>query len=291
MIASDTTIANSWNSPPITPGMKKIGMNTATSDTEIEKMVKAISLAPSTAASKGSMPPSTWRTMFSSMTMASSTTSPTASVMPRSETLSRLRFNARMSASVPMSEIGSESVGMMVADGRRRKRKITSTTSTAVMASVTFTSWIAARIETERSLRIWMLIDAGICAMSPGIAARMASTVATVLASGWRCTCRLMICSPPEDQLAVFTFSTLSCTSATSSRRTVLPPGSVATMILANSAARVICLLAWMVSVWRVPSSVPTGVLALAFFSAVAMSSMVRLRAASASGRMRTRTA
>ena len=86
-------------------------------------------------------------------------------------------------------------------------------------------------------------------------------------------------------------FSTLSCTSATSSRRTVLPPGSVATITLANSAARVICLLARMVSVWRVPSSVPTGVFALDAFSAPAMSSMVRLREASASGRMRTRTA
>ena len=62
-------------------------------------------------------------------------------------------------------------------------------------------------------------------------------------------------------------------------------------MIFANSPARVICLLAWMVSVWRWPSSVPTGVFAFDAFKALAMSSMVRLRAASASGRMRTRTA
>ncbi len=159
------------------------------------------------------------------------------------------------------------------------------------MASVTFTSWIASRMEIERSLRTWMLIDAGICAMRPGSAARTASTVATVFASGWRCTCRLMICSPLLDQLAVLTFSTLSWTSATSSRRTVMPPGSCETMIFANSAARVICWLAWMVSVWRAPSRVPIGVLAFAALSAVAMSSIVRLRAASASGRMRTRTA
>ena len=46
-----------------------------------------------------------------------------------------------------------------------------------------------------------------------------------------------------------------------------------------------------MVRVWRWPSSVPTGVLAFAAFNAVAMSSTVRLRAASASGRTRTRTA
>jgi len=121
-IARETTIANSWKSPPTTPGMKKMGMKTATSEIEIETIVNHISCEPRIAASKGSMPASTWRTMFSSMTIASSTTRPTASVMPRSETLSIERPSARMSASVPMSEIGSESVGMMVADGRRRKR-------------------------------------------------------------------------------------------------------------------------------------------------------------------------
>ena len=121
-IASETTIANSWKRPPITPGMKKIGMKTATSEIEIEKMVKPISFEPCTAASKGSMPSSTWRTMFSSITIASSTTRPTASVMPSSETLSRREVERRMSASVPRSEIGSDSAGMMVADGRRRKR-------------------------------------------------------------------------------------------------------------------------------------------------------------------------
>jgi hypothetical protein len=85
-----TTTANSWNSRPITPGMKKMGMSTATSEMEMDRMVKLISRAPRTAAAKGSMPSSTWRTMFSSITMASSTTRPTARVMPSSEMLSRL---------------------------------------------------------------------------------------------------------------------------------------------------------------------------------------------------------
>jgi hypothetical protein len=49
-IASPTTTANSWNSRPITPGMKKIGMNTAISDVEIEMMVKPTSRAPRSAA-------------------------------------------------------------------------------------------------------------------------------------------------------------------------------------------------------------------------------------------------
>ena len=118
----------------------------------------------------------------------------------------------------------------------------------------------------------------------------IASTVATVLASGWRWIESVMERSLLT-QLAVLRFSTLSSTSATSSRRVVFPAAEFAMMIFANSAARVICWLAWIVSVWRAPSSVPTGVLAFAFFNAVAMSSMERLRAASASGCMRTRTA
>ncbi len=89
-MASPTTTANSWNSRPITPGMKKIGMNTATSDDEMETMVKPTSREPTSAAWNGAMPSSTWRMMFSSITMASSTTSPTASVRPSSEMLSRL---------------------------------------------------------------------------------------------------------------------------------------------------------------------------------------------------------
>jgi hypothetical protein len=57
--ASATTTANSWNSRPITPGMKKIGMNTATSEIEIEMMVKPTSRAPRSAAAIGAMPFST----------------------------------------------------------------------------------------------------------------------------------------------------------------------------------------------------------------------------------------
>ncbi len=195
-----------------------------------------------------------------------------------------------MMATVPRSEIGSESAGMIVAVGWRRKRKITSTTSTTVMPRVTFTSWMAARMGTERSLRTLSRTEAGICARSLGIAARISSTVATVFASGWRCTESVMARSPLV-QAAVFTDSTLSSTSATSCRRTTCPPGSVATMSGANSAAFVIWRLAWIVSVCRGPSSVPTGELALAERMAEARSSSVRPRAASSSGRACTRTA
>ncbi|MNY77299.1 hypothetical protein D3C86_2171480 [compost metagenome] len=70
--------------------MKKIGINTATSEIEIDRIVKPISREPTSAALSGGTPSSMCRTMFSSMTMASSTTSPTASVMASRETLSRL---------------------------------------------------------------------------------------------------------------------------------------------------------------------------------------------------------
>ncbi len=86
-IAMPMTIANSWNTRPTTPPMKNTGMNTATSETVIEMMVKVISREPLRAASMGAMPASVWRTMFSSITIASSTTNPTASVSAISETL------------------------------------------------------------------------------------------------------------------------------------------------------------------------------------------------------------
>ena len=74
----------------MTPGMKNIGIKTATKETEMEMMVKAISLPPLSEASMGVIPSSMWRTMFSSITIASSTTKPTAKVIPKREMLSKL---------------------------------------------------------------------------------------------------------------------------------------------------------------------------------------------------------
>jgi len=84
--------------------------------------------------------------------------------------------------------------------------------------------------------------------------------------------------------------STLSSTVATSRSRTGLPP-RLLTMSSENSAALRSWRLACSVSIWRLPSSVPTGVLTLAARSASDSSSSPMLRAASASGRTRTRTA
>ena len=89
-IAITMVTANSCSSRPTMPPMKTMGMNTAASETVIDKMVKAISLEPVSAASLGFSPSSMWRTMFSSITMASSTTNPTDSVNAISDRLSRL---------------------------------------------------------------------------------------------------------------------------------------------------------------------------------------------------------
>jgi len=90
-IAAEMVTANSWNRRPTTPPMNSTGMNTAASETVMDTMVKAISLEPCMAASKGRMPSSCSRTMFSSMTIASSTTKPTESVSASSEMLFRLK--------------------------------------------------------------------------------------------------------------------------------------------------------------------------------------------------------
>jgi len=86
--AAVITTANSWRSRPTTPPMKSTGMNTAASESVIERMVKPISLAPARAASSRPWPSSMWRTMFSSITTASSTTKPTQRVSAISEMMS-----------------------------------------------------------------------------------------------------------------------------------------------------------------------------------------------------------
>ena len=55
-IAKETTTANSLNSRPIGPDIKKRGINTAIKEIEIEIMVKPTSLLPFREALRGSIP-------------------------------------------------------------------------------------------------------------------------------------------------------------------------------------------------------------------------------------------
>ncbi len=88
--ATLTVTANSRSRRPITPPMNRMGMNTATSETVMETMVKATSAVPSMAACSGGLCISRWRMMFSITTMASSTTKPTAMLRAMIDRLSRL---------------------------------------------------------------------------------------------------------------------------------------------------------------------------------------------------------
>ena len=74
------------------------------------------------------------------------------------------KLNAYIAAQLAMSEIGTASDGMMVAAAERRNRKITATTSTIAIASVTCTSLTELRIDTERSANSSILTDGGIWA-------------------------------------------------------------------------------------------------------------------------------
>src|SRR5207302_4905531 len=133
MIATEIDTANSRNTRPTMPPISSTGMNTAISENVMEMMVKPISRAPFSAASNGRMPPSMWRTMFSSMTMASSTTKPTDSVSASSVMLLIEKLNAYIAPQVAISEIGTASAGMSVAETERRNRKMTMMTSAIAM--------------------------------------------------------------------------------------------------------------------------------------------------------------
>jgi len=86
-MATASVTANSRNSRPMMPPMKRSGMSTATRDTVRDTMVKPICFAPFRAASNGGSPSSMNREMFSIMTMASSTTKPVEMVSAISERL------------------------------------------------------------------------------------------------------------------------------------------------------------------------------------------------------------
>ncbi len=72
--------------------------------------------------------------------------------------------NAYIAPQVAISEIGTASAGMTVAETERRNRKITRMTSAIEIISVNCTSSTESRIEIERSFSTAMLIEAGICA-------------------------------------------------------------------------------------------------------------------------------
>src|SRR6478609_4098859 len=99
--------------------------------------------------------------MFSIITIASSTTKPVEMVSAINERLSRLNPARYMMPNVPMSESGSATLVITVAQSFRRKRNITITTSAMVSSNVYCTSRTDARIVWVRSARIETYTDGG----------------------------------------------------------------------------------------------------------------------------------
>jgi hypothetical protein len=111
----------------------------------------AISRAPRSAASSRDIPSSTWRWMFSSTTMESSTTRPIASTIARSVSVFTLNPKRYMKVKAPTSDTGIVTSGISVAGRLRRKRKITSATSTIASMIVRKTALIDSSMKREES--------------------------------------------------------------------------------------------------------------------------------------------
>src|SRR5271167_40885 len=156
--------------------------------------------------------------MFSIMTIASSTTNPVAIVNAINERLLRLNPARYMNANVPTSDSGTDRLGIRVADGLRRNRKITTMTSTTASPSSNSTSATEARIVVVRSVTISTLTAAGNTAVSSGNNFSMLSTTAMTLALGWRRTLT-MTAGSVLTQAASLTFSAALVARPTSASR------------------------------------------------------------------------
>ena len=89
--------------------------------------------------------------MFSSTTIASSTTRPIASTIASSVSVLIVNPNRYISANAPISDTGIVTIGMIVARRLRRKKKITSTTSTIASTMVVNTDAIERSMNTDVS--------------------------------------------------------------------------------------------------------------------------------------------
>ena len=124
--------------------------------------------------------------MFSIMTIASSTTKPVAMVSDISDRLSIEKPNRYMPARVPVSDSGTDRLGMNVAGRLRRNTKITSTTRAIESSSSNSTSETEARIVVVWSERIRTSRAAGRVCSSFGSSAFTELTTASTFDPGWR---------------------------------------------------------------------------------------------------------
>src|ERR1700679_3124667 len=118
------------------------------------------------------------------MTMASSTTKPVAIVKAIKDRLLRLKLARYITANVPMSDSGTDKLGMMVAGILRKNSQITSTTKTTASTSSNSTSVTDAQMVVVRSVSRTTSTPAGISACNAGNMAWIRSTTSTTFAPG-----------------------------------------------------------------------------------------------------------
>ena len=94
--------------------MKATGTNTAISTAVVAMIGPVTSAIAFLAAASGGRPASSWRSTFSTTTIASSTTRPIASTMPSRLSMLSEKPKTYMIASVAISETGMAMVGMIV---------------------------------------------------------------------------------------------------------------------------------------------------------------------------------
>ncbi len=160
--------------------------------------------------------------MFSSTTIASSTTKPVDMVSAISVRLFRLNPHKYITANVPISDTGTATAGISAARTSCRNRNTTKITRHTAISSVRSVSCSEVRIVGVRSIITRMSMAAGIDACRTGSSALTRSTVCRMFAPGCLRT-KIRIAGLPLESARLRTFSTESCTVATSASRTGAP--------------------------------------------------------------------
>ena len=125
--------------------MNATGTNTATIENVVAVTASPISSVPVCEATTWSSPISMWRTMFSRTTIASSIRMPIASERPSSDIVFSVNPNAHTATNDASTDTGSARPVITVERHEFRKRKTTSTVSSApsISASSTLrTAWL-----------------------------------------------------------------------------------------------------------------------------------------------------
>ena len=131
--------------------MKAVGRNTAQSTSAVAMIGPVTSRIACFVASIGDRPFVMLRSTFSTTTMASSTTIPIASTRPNSDSVLRPKPNRCITPSVPISDTGTASSGMIDARQVCRNTITTMTTSAIASSSVCDTASIEPRTNTVGS--------------------------------------------------------------------------------------------------------------------------------------------